>query len=69
MTISELEIWFQNAPRPEQPLMLNPATRINDIDHFLESHFAPLKADPNSRVNQSLLKRLLDLKLLIESNS
>ncbi|WP_131536636.1 DUF6965 family protein [Pedobacter nototheniae] len=68
MTIAELEEYFKNAPKLEEPLFLNPATKINNIDHFLESHFAPLRINPDSRVNQSLLFRLKALKLLIESN-
>jgi hypothetical protein len=68
MTIAELEAWFKTAPMPEEPLYLNPATKVNNIGHFLESHFAPLRLDPNSKVNEPLLCRLKDLKLLIESN-
>lgn len=68
MSISELEEWFRNAPMPEEPLYLNPSTKVNNIQHFLESHFAPLRIDPNSKVNAPLLDRLKDLKLLIESN-
>ncbi|WP_410572628.1 DUF6965 family protein, partial [Bacillus sp. SIMBA_031] len=40
MTISELEIWFEKAPRPEMPIMLNNATRVNDYEKFLDSHFS-----------------------------
>ncbi|WP_240186697.1 DUF6965 family protein [Pedobacter namyangjuensis] len=68
MTISELENWFKANPMPSEPVMLNPATKINSIQHFLESHFYPLKLDPSNKINQPLLDRLLDLKLLIESN-
>ena len=68
MTIPELEQWFKKVEMPAAPVYLNPATKINNIDHFLDSHFAPLRLDPNNRINQPLLDRLLDFKLLIESN-
>ncbi|AZA54484.1 hypothetical protein EG348_16540 [Chryseobacterium sp. G0201] len=68
MTISELEIWFEKAPRPEMPIMLNNATRVNDYEKFLDSHFSPLKANPDTKINQPLLIRLKQMKLLIESN-
>ncbi|RYY52103.1 MAG: hypothetical protein EOO09_22270, partial [Chitinophagaceae bacterium] len=59
---------FNTAPMPPEPVMLNPATRINDIQRFLGSHFHPLKTQPGNKINQPLLDRLLDFKLLIESN-
>lgn len=68
MTLQELEHWFQNAQLPEAPILLNPSTKINNVQHFLESHFYPLKLNPNSKINEPLLDRLLALKLLIESN-
>lgn len=69
MNIQELEEWFRNAPKPDMPVYLDAATKVNDYAHFLESHFAPLKANPDSRVNQPLLWRLKAMKLVIESNS
>ncbi len=68
MTLNELEAWFQHTPLPEAPILLNPSTRINNIEQFLESHFYPLKLSPNSKINEPLLDRLLAFKLLIESN-
>lgn len=68
MKIDELERWFKNVEMPEAPLYLNPATKINDVELFLESHFAPLRSSPITNMNQPLLDRLLDFKLLIESN-
>jgi len=72
MTIEEvnkLEAFFQNAGKQATPIYLNEATIINNYEHFLESHFTPLKADPSSRVNQPLLWRLRTLKLLVEANA
>ncbi len=68
MTINDLEQWFQNTQLPEAPLLLNPATKINDVKQFLDSHFYPLKLDPDNKINEPLLDRLLAFKLLIESN-
>ncbi|KPH13308.1 hypothetical protein AMQ68_12680 [Chryseobacterium sp. ERMR1:04] len=68
MTISELEIWFEEARRPEMPIMLNNATRVNDYEKFLDNHFSPLKANPDTKINLPLLIRLKQMKLLIESN-
>ncbi|WP_410494151.1 DUF6965 family protein [Chryseobacterium sp. G0201] len=48
--------------------MLNNATRVNDYEKFLDSHFSPLKANPDTKINQPLLIRLKQMKLLIESN-
>ncbi len=68
MTIQELEQWFQQVPLPQAPLLLNPATKINNVHQFLDSHFYPLKLDPTNKINEPLLDRLLAFKLLIESN-
>jgi hypothetical protein len=68
MTLRELEAWFQNTELPEAPILLNPSTKINNVQHFLESHFYALKLNPSSKINEPLLDRLLDFKLLIESN-
>ena len=54
MNIQELEEWFRNAPKPDMPVYLDAATKVNDYAHFLESHFAPLRANPDSKVNQPL---------------
>jgi len=67
--IQQLEEFFLNAEKPACPIFLNNATKVNDYDHFIESHFAPLKADPGSRVNQPLIWRLKAMKLIIEANA
>ena len=69
MTIAELEEWFRNAPKPDMPVYLDAATKVNDYAHFLESHFAPLRANPDSKVNQPLLLRWKAMKLVIERNA
>ncbi|RZK17232.1 MAG: hypothetical protein EOO43_13695 [Flavobacterium sp.] len=68
MTLNELEDWFQNTQLPEAPILLNPSTKIDNVQHFLDSHFYALKLNPNSKINEPLLDRLLAFKLLIESN-
>jgi len=67
MDMQELEEFFKNCQRPEMPVFLNEATRVNDFDLFLESHFGPLKASPDSKINKPLLARL-KMKLIIEAN-
>lgn len=72
MTIEEvqkLEEFFANADKQATPIYLNEATVINDYEHFLESHFAPLRIDATSRVNQPLIWRLKTLKLIEEANA
>jgi len=68
MTLEELEHWFTTVELPPSPVMLNPATKITDVNHFLESHFYALKLQPLNKITQPLLDRLLAFKLLIESN-
>lgn len=68
MTIPELEAWFKSVELPAAPLYLNPATKLNNVKKFLESHFSPLRNSPITKVNEPLLDHLLAFKLLIESN-
>lgn len=66
--MDELEQWFKSVELPIAPLYLNPATKINDVELFLESHFSPLPSGQITTISQPLLDRLLAFKLLIESN-
>ncbi|WP_343521662.1 hypothetical protein [Pedobacter sp.] len=66
--IQQLEDFFNQAGKQQVPIYLNQATVITDYEHFLESHFTPLKLNPDAKVNQPLIHRLKMLKLLIESN-
>jgi len=68
MNVQELEEFFKNCQRPEMPVFLNEATKVNDFDLFLESHFGPLKSNPESKINKPLLARLKMMKLIIEAN-
>ncbi|MBO9675692.1 MAG: hypothetical protein J7577_19750 [Sphingobacteriaceae bacterium] len=66
--IQQLEDFFTQAGKQQVPIYLNQATVITDYAHFLESHFTPLKLNPDAKVNLPLIHRLKLLKLLIESN-
>lgn len=68
MNIKELEEWFKGVELPTAPLYLNPSTKINNVEYFLESHFSPLRNNSINNINQPLLDRTLAFKLLIESN-
>jgi len=67
--VQKLEEFFAHADKQATPIYLNEATIINDYEHFLESHFAPLRIDATSRVNQPLIWRLKTLKLIVEANA
>jgi hypothetical protein len=67
--IQQLEDFFTQAGKQQVPIYLNQATVITDYTHFLESHFMPLKLNPDAKVNLPLIHRLKMLKLLIESNA
>lgn len=58
MTIAQLEEWFKKTELPKAPVQLMPGTTILNVEHFLESHFAPLKIAPYAKVNEPLLWRL-----------
>lgn len=68
MKLEELEEFFRNCERPQMPVYLNEATKVNDFVQFLESHLTPLRANPDSKINKPLLHRLKLMKLIIESN-
>ncbi|RYZ36712.1 MAG: hypothetical protein EOP49_32350 [Sphingobacteriales bacterium] len=68
MSTAELKEWFKTAPAPQMPVYLNAATKVNDYAQFVNSHFEGIDAANNEIVRQPLIDRLLDMKLLIESN-
>lgn len=67
MNLSELQEYFKSKELPTGPFKLNESTTINDLPHFLNSHFSPLLIDPYSKVNQPLLSRLIELKQVLDS--
>ncbi|MBB6238377.1 hypothetical protein HDC90_003010 [Pedobacter sp. AK013] len=68
LEVQQLEDFFAQAGKQQVPIYLNQATIITDYAHFLESHFMPLRLNPDAKVNLPLIHRLKILKLLIESN-
>jgi len=67
--VQKLEDFFTQADKQATPIYLDAATVINNYEHFLESHFAPLKIDATTKVNQPLIWRLKALKLIVEANA
>ncbi|MFN0253952.1 DUF6965 family protein [Pedobacter ureilyticus] len=68
MTVEELKEWYKNAPAPEMPVQLDEATKVNDFNHFVTSHFDGIDAAKVEMTKQPLINRLLKMKLLIEAN-
>lgn len=68
MSIDELEEWFRNAPAPEMPIYLNAATKVNDFEYFVSSHFEGVRAAKNEVSRAPLMARLLQMKLMIEAS-
>lgn len=68
MSVDELEEWFKNVPAPEMPLYLDAATKVNDYEYFLSSHFEGIRAAKNEVGRAPLLARLMKMKLAIEAN-
>jgi len=69
MTLEELEDWYRTAPAPQMPVFLNEATEVTDYQLFVSSHFEGLKASTPEKIKAPLMKRLLEMKLVIEANS
>ncbi|MFN0254529.1 DUF6965 family protein [Pedobacter ureilyticus] len=69
MTIDELEDWYRTAPAPEMPVYLNEAIKVTDYPLFVSAHFEGLRAAPNDFIKAPLIKRLLEMKLIIEAGS
>ena len=67
--VIELETWFKKTELPETPLELFPGTVITDMQLFLNSHFIPLRNDPNGANNDAHLYRLKALKAVIEKKN
>ena len=68
MTIEELKEWYRNAPAPQMPVWLNEATKVNDYEYFVNSHFEGLDYAKVDLTKNALMNRLLKMKLLIEAN-
>jgi len=68
MSLEELEEWFKNAPAPAMPVYLDAATKVNDYQYFISSHFEGIRAAKHENSKAPLLARLMKMKLAIESN-
>lgn len=56
--VQKLEDFFSQGDKQATPIYLDAAAVINNYEHFLESHFAPVRIDATTKVNQSLIWRL-----------
>ena len=63
--ITELENFFAGITLPMEPVKPNRYSTITNIPHFLESHFATLKANNGKRTFLPFLHRLQELKHVI----
>jgi len=67
--ITELESYFTGITLPTQPVKLNQSSKITDINLFIESHFATVKANNGKRTYLPHLNRLKELKQILTLNS
>lgn len=66
--IQELKDYFNSIDLPTEPVYLDPSARINNVRHFLKSHFSALEIDPGSKVNEPIVSRLIKLKEILSAN-
>jgi hypothetical protein len=67
--IQELKDYFNSIDLPTEPVYLDPSARINNVRHFLKSHFSALEIDPGSKVNEPMISRLVKLKEILSENT
>jgi hypothetical protein len=63
--ISELETYFQNIENPPSKIKLNQCSTIIDLNKFVSSHIAILKANNGNITFLTFLERLRELKLVL----
>lgn len=66
--IKELENFFAGVTLPNQPVKLNQCSTITDINIFIESHFATVKANNGKKSFLPYLNRLQELKQVLTNN-
>lgn len=66
--ITELENYFKRIELPTHPLNLNQCSTITNIQLFIESHFAAVKANNGKQTFFPYLDRLQELKQVLTSN-
>jgi hypothetical protein len=65
LEIIELESYFKTVALPPHPIKLNHYSKITDINIFIESHFATVKANNGKRTFLPYLNRLQELKQVL----
>jgi hypothetical protein len=68
LKIIELEHYFKTVAIPPHPIKLNQCSIITDINIFIESHFATVKANNGKRTFLPYLNRLQELKQVLTTN-
>lgn len=66
--ITELENYFTNIKPPTQPIKLNKCSTIINCSLFIDSHFATVKENNEKRTFLPYLKRLQELKKILNNN-
>lgn len=71
ISVRELETYFRTAQKPTEPFNLNPSHRINNVQFFLDTHFAPLrnKELPLDILHRPMYDRLVEFKNYLEKDS
>lgn len=67
--IIQLEIFFQTAILPTDPIKLNQYSTITNVSKFVDSHFARVKTNNGKRTFLSYLHRLQELKQYLTTNT
>jgi len=67
-SITELEYYFAGKTIPAQPIKLNTYSTITNCSLFIASHFATLKANNGKQAFLPHLKRLQELKAVMQSS-
>lgn len=64
--IKELESFFNNIKLPEKEIKLNQCTILSNVNKFITSHLATVKANNGSLIYLPYLERLQELKLILK---
>ncbi len=66
--ISQLEDFFNTTALPTHPIKLGACTTITDVNFFVSSHLATVKANNGNRTFLPYFNRLKEIKTKLESN-
>lgn len=69
MTVQELEAWYEGRDLPDGPVWLNKATKINNVEKFVEGRFFAIRSNQEPRQQQSCIDKLIQLKEWLEENN